>query len=160
MSFGNSLNIPRLPDEKQLIGEENWRPFKREITFAVQSRGLNRYLDGTIPRPSSYPGPIYPPTLTPTPLFSPTPCLEEWELRDRLVAGAIISNITDPVGLGVDKTQRVSEIWQALIKRFEKRDEQCIHLADTSLRQEKYDPESTMEDHEKRMRNLLKRFTT
>lgn len=43
------------------------------------------------------------------------------------------------------------------MKRFEKRDEQRIHLADTGLRQEKYDPASTMEDHEKRMRNLLKK---
>lgn len=105
MSFGNSPNIPRLPDEKQLIGEDNWRPFKREITLAIQSRGLNGYLDGTIPRPSSYPGPIYPSTHATTPLFSATPCPEEWELRDRLVAGAIISNITDPVGLGVDETK-------------------------------------------------------
>ncbi|KAJ3860460.1 hypothetical protein EV359DRAFT_23303, partial [Lentinula novae-zelandiae] len=94
----------------------------------------------------------------PTPLFSPTPCLEEWESRDRLVAGAIVSNITDPVGLGVDETKRASEIWIALIKRFEKRNEQRIHLADTNLRQEKYNPlEDMMEDHEKRMRNLLKK---
>ncbi|KAJ3917357.1 hypothetical protein F5877DRAFT_68308 [Lentinula edodes] len=158
MSFGNSPNIPRLPDEKQLVGEENWRPFKREIMFAVQSRGLTGYLDGTIPRPSNYPGPIYPPTQLTTPLFSPTPFPEEWEARDRLVAGVIVFNITDPVGLGVDETKRANEIWQALIKRFEKRDEQRIHLADTNLRQEKYDPmESTMEDHEKRMRNLLKK---
>ncbi|GAW04347.1 retrotransposon Ty1-copia subclass [Lentinula edodes] len=158
MSFGNSPNIPRLPDEKQLVGEDNWRPFKRDITFAVQSKGLAGYLDGTIARPSKYPDPIYPPTQpTGTPLFSPTPCPEEWEIRDRLVAGAIVSNITDPVGLGIDETKRASEIWQELIKRFEKRDEQRIHLADTNLRQEKYDPDTTMEDHEKRMRNLLKK---
>lgn len=158
MSFGNSPNIPRLPDERQLVGEDNWRPYKREILFAVQSKGLTGYIDGTIPRPSTYPGQIYPPTQLQTPLFSLTPCLEEWEARDRLVAGAIVSNITDPVGLGVDETKRASDIWQALIKRFEKRDEQRIHLADTNLRQEKFDPaEGTMEDHEKRMRNLLKK---
>ncbi|KAJ3869613.1 hypothetical protein EV359DRAFT_12497, partial [Lentinula novae-zelandiae] len=92
-----------------------------------------------------------------TPLYSPTPCPEEWEARDRLVAGAIVSNITDPTGLGIDETKRASEIWQELIKRFEKRDEQRIHLADTNLRQEKYDPNTTMEEHEKRMRNLLKK---
>ncbi|KAJ3858290.1 hypothetical protein EV359DRAFT_69127 [Lentinula novae-zelandiae] len=142
-----SPNIPRLPDEKQLVGEDNWRPFKCEITFAVQSKGLAGYLDGTIARPSKYPDPIYPPTQpTGTPLFSPTPCPEEWEIRDQLIAGAIVSNIIDPVGLGIDET-----------KQFEKRDEQRIHLADTNLRQEKYDPEMTMEEHEKRMRNLLKK---
>lgn len=123
MSFGSSPNIPRLPDEKQLIGEESWRPYKREIAFAIQSRGLMGYMDRTIPRPNQYPGQIYP-SSQPTPLFSPTPCLEEWEARDRLVAGVIVSNITDPVGLGVDETKRASKIWQTLIKWFEKRDEQ------------------------------------
>ncbi|KAJ4478653.1 hypothetical protein C8J55DRAFT_561002 [Lentinula edodes] len=110
MSFGNSPNIPRLPDEKQLIGEDNWRPFKREVTFAVQSKGLMGYLDGTIAHPNKYPAPIYPPTQLTTPLFSPTPYPEEWEARDRLVAGAIVSNIIDPVRLGIDETKRASEI--------------------------------------------------
>ncbi|KAJ3863729.1 hypothetical protein EV359DRAFT_42560, partial [Lentinula novae-zelandiae] len=116
MSTGSLVNIPRLPDEKLLVGEENWRPFKREILFAVQSRGLTGYMDGTIPKPTprteDYPGPIYPTTATP--LYSPTPYPEEWELRDRLVAGAIVSNIVDPIGLGIDETKRACEIWQNL----------------------------------------------
>ncbi|KAJ3863325.1 hypothetical protein EV359DRAFT_82495 [Lentinula novae-zelandiae] len=160
MSAGNLVNIPRLPDEKQLAGEENWRPFKREILFAVQLRGLTGYMDGTIPKPTprtqDYPGPIYPTMATPP--YSPTPHPEEWELRDRLVGGAIVSNIVDPIGLGVDEMKRASEIWQNLIKRFEKRDEQQIHLAETGLRREVFDPSTdTMESHEKKMRNLLKR---
>ncbi|KAJ3860244.1 hypothetical protein EV359DRAFT_27663, partial [Lentinula novae-zelandiae] len=92
----------------------NWRPYKREILFAVQSKGVTGYIDGTIPKPNSYPGPIYPTTQQTTPLFSPTPFPEEWEACDRLVAGAIVSNITDPVGLGIDKTKRASEIWSML----------------------------------------------
>lgn len=159
MSFGSSLNIPRLPEEKQLAGEENWRPYKWEILFAVQSRGLTGYIEGTIPKPNSYLQPIYPAVqATTTPWSSPTPFPEEWDARDRLVAGTIISNITDPVRLGIDETKWASEIWTALVKRFKKQDEQRIHLADTSLCQEKFDPaESTMEDHEKRMRNLIKK---
>lgn len=154
------VNIPRLPDEKQLIGEENWRPFKCEILFAVQSRGLTGYMDGTIPKPTpraeDYPGPIYPTTATPP--YSPTPYPEEWELRDRLVAGAIVSNITDPIGLGVDETKRACNIWQNLIKRFEKRDKQRIHLVETSLQHEVFNPSTdTMESHEKKMQDLLKK---
>ncbi|KAJ3918191.1 hypothetical protein F5877DRAFT_43079, partial [Lentinula edodes] len=110
------VNIPRLPDEKQLIDEDNWRPFKREILFAVQSRGLTGYMDGTIPKPTptteNYPRSIY--QVVPTPAYSVTPYPEEWEVRDRLVAGVIVSNIIDPIGLGVDKTKRASEIWQSL----------------------------------------------
>ncbi|KAJ3912036.1 hypothetical protein F5877DRAFT_72718 [Lentinula edodes] len=44
-----------------------------------------------------------------------------------------------------------------MIKLFEKRDKQHIHLADTNLCQEKYDPENIIEDHEKKMRNLPKK---
>lgn len=158
MLFGNTPNIPRLPDEKQLVGKENWRLYKREILFAVQSRGLTGYIDGMIPRPNSYPGLIYPSAQTTTPLFSSTPCLEEWEACDRLIAGAIVSNITNPVGLGIDETKRASETWTALIKRFEKCNEQCIYLADMNIQQEKFNPvKLTMEDHEKQMRNLIKK---
>ncbi|KAJ3862299.1 hypothetical protein EV359DRAFT_65754 [Lentinula novae-zelandiae] len=110
----------KLPDEKQLVGEENWRPFKCEISFAVQARGLTGYMDGTTPKPTptteNYPRPIY--QAAPTPAYSVTPCLEEWVLHDRLVAGAIVSNIADPIGLGIDETKRASEIWQSLIKRY------------------------------------------
>lgn len=99
-----------------------------------------------IPKPTTrltntttkYPAPIYQAAVMQP--YSLTPGPEEWEMQDRLVAGATISNIADPVGLGVDELKRASEIWQSLIKRFEKRNEQRIHLADTSLRHEVFDP--------------------
>ncbi|KAJ3912886.1 hypothetical protein F5877DRAFT_84343 [Lentinula edodes] len=165
MSFGSIPNIPRLPDTKH---PEYTKTTRHEATGwggkleTVQTRNSVRSaVKGTdrLPRPNSYLGPIYPlMTQAATPLFSPMPCLKEWEVHNRLVAGAIVLNITDPVGLGVDETKRASEIWLALIKCFKKRDEQRIHLADMSLCQEKYNPlEDTMEDHKKRMRNLLKK---
>ncbi|KAJ3859090.1 hypothetical protein EV359DRAFT_68462 [Lentinula novae-zelandiae] len=93
------------------------------------ARGLTGYLDRTIPKPTprvtdtttEYPAPIYP-TAAMQP-YSLTLCPEEWETQDRLVAGAIVSNIVDPVGLGINELKRASEIWQNLIKRFEKCDE-------------------------------------
>ncbi|KAJ3860385.1 hypothetical protein EV359DRAFT_85377 [Lentinula novae-zelandiae] len=86
------------------------------------------------------------------------PYPEEWEARDRLVAGAIVSNIIDPIGLGVDETKQASKIWLSLIKHFEKCDEQRIHLADTGLQHGVFDPTTdTMESHEKKMQNLLKK---
>lgn len=99
MSFGNTPSIPRLPDEKQLISKESWRPYKKEVLFAVWSKKLTGYINRTIPKPNSYPGPLYPPTQTTTLVFSPTPYPEEWEVCNRQVAGAIVSNITDPVRL-------------------------------------------------------------
>ncbi|KAJ3912220.1 hypothetical protein F5877DRAFT_72584 [Lentinula edodes] len=90
--------------------------------------------------------------------IQPYPCPEEWEVRDRLVAGAIVSNTVNPVGLGIDETKCASEIWSRLIKWFKKQDEQRIYLAETALRHEVFDPTAdNMELHEKKMRNLLKK---
>ena len=51
MATGSIVTVLRLPDEKQLIGEANWRLFKCEILFVGQSRGLTSYMDNTIPKP-------------------------------------------------------------------------------------------------------------
>ncbi|GAW03636.1 Retrovirus-related Pol polyprotein from transposon TNT 1-94 Includes: ame: Full=Protease [Lentinula edodes] len=120
MSTGSMVNIPRLPDEKQLIDEDNWRPFK--------------------PNPNHRK-------------------LPEVNISGGTNPGVQCYTVPRGVGsLGVDKTKRASEIWQSLIKRFEKHDEQRIHLAETSLRHKVFDPlTDTMEAHEKKMRNLLRK---
>ena len=50
-----------------------------------------------------------------------------------------------------------SKTWQYLIKKYEACNEQCVHLADTTLLEHRFNPETTtMEEHEKKMKNLLK----
>ncbi|KAF5377741.1 hypothetical protein D9757_009387 [Collybiopsis confluens] len=156
MSTSQSIvTAPRFPEAKQLIGEENWKEYKREVLLAVRSRSLMGYLEGTILQPTP---PYSFTTTTPTVIYSTTPLPEEWVARNAITSSIIITNIVDPVGLGVDESKDSPAIWNALVQKFERRNEQKIHLADSALRKCSYKSESTMEEHEKRMRNLLKKF--
>lgn len=74
-----------------------------------------------------------------------------------MVASIIYLNCNDPVGIGIERDDVASKSWKYLIKKYESRNKQRIHIADTTLREHKFNPETTtMEDHEKKMKNLLK----
>ena len=113
------ITAPRFPESKQLSGEDSWREYKREVLLAVGSRGLTGYLDGTIvkPLPGVQGGTVYPPTATTTPIYSTTPFLEEWLARDAITTSIIVTNTTDPVGIGIDETKRSADIWKALVTK-------------------------------------------
>ncbi|KIK52276.1 hypothetical protein GYMLUDRAFT_251322 [Collybiopsis luxurians FD-317 M1] len=147
------VTAPRFPKAKQLVGEDNWREYKREVLLTVQSRSLMGYLSGTIPQPSSTHL-----TTSPTYIYSTTPLPEEWSARDAITKSVIVTNIADPVGLGVDETKNSASIWKGLVDKFKKWNKQKIKLADDALRKCIYDPKTPMEEHEKKMCNLLKRL--
>ncbi|KAJ3831167.1 hypothetical protein F5878DRAFT_677266, partial [Lentinula raphanica] len=50
-SSANLPNAPRFPSEMMLEGEDNWWQYKREVTLAIESKGLAGYLDGSTPKP-------------------------------------------------------------------------------------------------------------
>ncbi|KIK52650.1 hypothetical protein GYMLUDRAFT_179909, partial [Collybiopsis luxurians FD-317 M1] len=120
----NSVTAPRFPEAKQLIGEDNWREYKREVVLAVQSRSLMGYLDGTIPKPlpttsaspGSYGRSVYP-AIAATPYYSAIPHFEEWITRDAITTSIIVTNIVDPVGVGVDENKPASLIWRELVAK-------------------------------------------
>ncbi|KAE9389840.1 hypothetical protein BT96DRAFT_946566 [Gymnopus androsaceus JB14] len=155
-SSGNSpLNVPSFPEASQLSGQDTWRAFKDRVDLNVQVRGLKGYLEGSISKPTSATY-IYT-AQTSSPNDSQFPSPGEWFQRDRMVASIINLNCTDPIGIGLERDDAAHKMWQYLIKKYEARDEQRIHMADTRLREHKFDPEATtMEAHEKKMKNLLK----
>ncbi|KAE9388806.1 hypothetical protein BT96DRAFT_947320 [Gymnopus androsaceus JB14] len=157
-SIGNSLlNVPTFPETSQLSGQDTWWAFKDCVELNVQVRGLTGYLDGSIPKPmlATY---IYV-TQSASPIDSVTPSPGEWNQHKQMVASIIFLNCTDPVGIGIKHSDTAHKTWQYLIKKYEARDEQCIHIADTLLREHKFNPDSTtMEEHEKKMKNLLKQL--
>ncbi|KAJ3911075.1 hypothetical protein F5877DRAFT_86518 [Lentinula edodes] len=167
-SSSNMPNVQRFPTGIALEGEDNWWPYKREVSLAVESKGLQGYLHGTIAKPSdgkpavtvtSPEGTTTTTTVT-TPPYSQTPSPEEWYARDRYVASTIVSNIIDPTGLGVDYTEMASAIWQELVNQFEQKSEELLLFHDSNLRAHRYAyPEETMEEHKRTMRNLLRRAT-
>ncbi|KAF8830805.1 hypothetical protein HHX47_DHR2000963 [Lentinula edodes] len=158
------VNVPIFPEESKLTGKDSWSRFKAAVELTAQLRGYTGYLDGTIVKPASSlystaAGSVYP-AVTATPAYSTTPYPEEWYMRDRFVAATINLNTIDATGLGIDLTKSSANIWKDLTEKFERKDEQLIYLADHALRTEKFDPDScTMEDHEKKMKNLKKKLT-
>lgn len=156
MSSGNStLNVPSFPEASQLSGQDTWRGFKDRVELTVQVRGLQGYLDGSIPRPTTATYIYMAQTSSQPDSISPSP--SEWNQRERMVASIIYLNCVDPIGIGIERTDTASKTWKYLVKKYESRDEQRIHIADTILCEHKFNPEtSTMEDHGKKMKNLLK----
>ncbi|KAE9384414.1 hypothetical protein BT96DRAFT_950581 [Gymnopus androsaceus JB14] len=156
MTTGNHLlNIPTFPEASQLSGQDTWRAFKDRVELNVQVKGLMGYLDGSIPKPTSATY-LYA-AQTASSIDSQFPSPGEWVQRDRIVASIIYLNCTDPIGIGIERDTVANKTWKYLVKKYESRDEQRIHIADTILREHKFNPEtSTMEDHEKKMKNLLK----
>ncbi|KIK62673.1 hypothetical protein GYMLUDRAFT_242322 [Collybiopsis luxurians FD-317 M1] len=144
---------PRFPEAKQLVGEDNWREYKREVLLAVQSHGLKAYLEGTIVKLTAM---LLINTQTPTNIFSKLPLPEEWVSHNAIITSIIVTNIVDPVSLGLDEDETSAVIWTALVSRFEKCNEQKIHLADSALHKCIYNTDTTMEEHERKMQNLLK----
>ena len=156
MSSGNALlNVPSFPEASQLSGQDTWRAFKDRVKLNIQVRGLKGYLDGSIPKPMSATY-IYTAQTASLP-DSQFPSPGEWIQCECMVASIIYLNCTDPIGVGIERDDTASKTWQYLVKKYKARDEQHIHIADNILREHKFNPETTtMEDHEKKMKNLLK----
>jgi transposase InsO family protein len=174
MSYSNVLpNTPKFSESETLVGADSWRSFKTRVELVVKARGLIGYLNGSTTRPLSNPTPTAitvtdangntttstPTHLPPTPAFSSSPSVEEWDMRDRGVVDIIVSNTQDPDGVGIDASKTAKEIWAALTTHFEDKSEQLIYHADRKLRTHQFDPSvEEMEDHEANLRKLRKRF--
>ena len=103
------------------------------------------------------PKPEPPPTpLAPTQYFSTNPLLKEWVTRARYAASVIISNIVDPIGLGVKENKSVDHIWQQLCKNFDQSSEQLTAIHKKKLWNRKMAEGSDFEEHVKVMRTLIK----
>ncbi|KAE9385397.1 hypothetical protein BT96DRAFT_1091322 [Gymnopus androsaceus JB14] len=169
----SNVSIPRFPEDNQLDGDRNWCTYKRECILALKARSLLQYIEGTIVRPlfqttqtaattttsstTATTTTSSSTTPTQTPIWSSTPLYKEWIARDATATSIIVTNVRDPVGVGIEDNKSAAEIWKFLTNKYEKRVEQRIHLADMALRSHTYEPESTtMEDHEKKMKNLLR----
>ncbi|KAE9406325.1 hypothetical protein BT96DRAFT_934321 [Gymnopus androsaceus JB14] len=155
MTGNHLLNIPTFPKASQLSGQDTWQAFKDCVELNVQVKGLMGYLDGSIPKPMSATY-LYAAQTTSS-IDSQFPSPGEWVQQDCIVASIIYLNCTDPIGIGIKRDTVANKTWKYLVKKYESKDKQHIHIADTTLHEHKFNPEtSMMEDHEKKMKNLLK----
>ncbi|KAE9388241.1 hypothetical protein BT96DRAFT_947768 [Gymnopus androsaceus JB14] len=136
MLSGNSLlSVPTFPKGSQLLGQDTWKLFKDQVKLTVQVRGLMGYLDGSIPKPTAATY-LYTALSASSP-DSQSPSPGEWTQRECMVASIIYLNCSDPIGIGIKREDIASKTWKYLVKKFN---------PDTT----------TMEEHKKKMKNLLK----
>ncbi|KAE9383140.1 hypothetical protein BT96DRAFT_951601, partial [Gymnopus androsaceus JB14] len=135
--------------------EDTWRLFKDRVELTIQVRGLMGYLNGSILKPTAATY-LYM-ALSASPPDSQSPSPGEWAQREHMAASIIYLNCSDPIGIGIERDDIASKMWKYLVKKYESQDKQRIHIADTNLREHRFNPDNTsMEEREKKMKNLLK----
>ncbi|KAF5387206.1 hypothetical protein D9757_006882 [Collybiopsis confluens] len=152
----NSLpNLITFPEDKQLVGLNNWAVFRDHVKSVARSAGLNGYLDGTISAPIPVAtAPNVAPVVTPVNSRTPTP--EEWELRDACLAGIVFQNIKDPRSIGVTQDMTSNVMWIALTDEYENSSAAAQTLATERIQQCKYTTGTAFEDYFKSLEALRK----
>ena len=130
-THSTNVSILRFPKDNQLDGDKNWRTYKHECVLVLKVRSLLPYVKGKIAEPSPNANILV--GQTQMLIWSQTPLYEEWVTRDVTAASILVTNIRDPVSIGIEEEKSSVEIWKLLMEKFEKRVKQQIHLADTSL---------------------------
>ncbi|KAJ7108288.1 hypothetical protein C8R44DRAFT_744229 [Mycena epipterygia] len=97
-------------------------------------KGLRGYLDGSITKPpliTLSPGDTPPAS---TPVYCTAPLREEWTYRDGVMKSIIVTNIVDPIGLGINRDGTVKECWDSVVKACAAKNEAALSLAQRPLR--------------------------
>jgi len=119
-------------------------------------RGVRRYLDGSIPMPST---PTIQPkdrsTIPETPWNSTTPSLDEWKTRDAWTKILLTINIKDVDGLGIDTTGTAASIWKMAKDNCEITSEITKINAQEELQTIKYTDDDDFPTHLSIMRSKL-----
>ncbi|KAJ7149991.1 hypothetical protein C8R46DRAFT_964040, partial [Mycena filopes] len=107
------INIPALlAAEKLQSNKTNYATFKVLIEEHAASKGVTGYLDGTITKPPLITGTSDIPA--PTPIFSRNPSRDEWAYRDGATKSMVVTNIVDPIGLGLKRDGTAKECWDSV----------------------------------------------
>jgi len=150
MSGTPSLTI--LSEEQKFNGE-NLLAWKTNMTQLLGSKGLSGYINGKIPKPTA---PLATASGTtapdPTPIYSSTPSLDEWNFRDQLVRGHITLNCVDVAGLGVVTTGTAKEAWDSIENEWGKSTDMRQSHAQELLNRTIYAEDGNIQDHIKLLR--------
>ena len=121
MSSNSSINL----SESEKFAGKNFSLFQTRLEAALASRGLVGYLNGTITKPpDTYTAqstiqsqvPTVGTTLTqltdiPLTLWNYTyPFVKEWMQHDAFTHSMILSNIVDPIGLGMEMNRLAAQM--------------------------------------------------
>lgn len=108
------------------------------------SKGLAGYLAGTTTKPvvvaiaaGATPAMTQLPA-DPTPVFSAAPSLEEFMYRDGVMRSMIVTNIVDPIGLGVKRDGTAKECWDSVVSACAAMSEAALSLAQSEFQSIKF----------------------
>ncbi|KAJ6482738.1 hypothetical protein C8R45DRAFT_830813, partial [Mycena sanguinolenta] len=104
-----------LATEKLQASKANFPTFQILIEQHAASKGLKGYLDGTITLPALTTVPSGTAAPDSTPVFSTAPSREEYMYRDGIMKSMIVTNVVDPIGLGLRLDGTSKECWDSLI---------------------------------------------
>ena len=148
-----SSGIPSLTilSEEQKFNGENLLQWTTNMVQLLGSKGLQGYIDGSVPKPM--PGePTTETTVTPTPIYSSTPSLDEWKFRDQLARGHITLNCTDIASLGIVATGTAKEAWESIKSEWGKSTDMRRSHAQEALNRTIYVEGTDIQDHIKLLR--------
>ncbi|KAJ3799344.1 hypothetical protein GGU11DRAFT_755210 [Lentinula aff. detonsa] len=111
----NANSLPGLisfPEDRQLVGLNNWAIFCDHMKSVARATGLTGYLDGTIVQPSPPTSTESTKAATASSVNSRNPSADEWELRDGRLAGIIYQNVRDPRSIGITEEMSAHKMWE------------------------------------------------
>ncbi|KAF8173144.1 hypothetical protein K438DRAFT_1610961, partial [Mycena galopus ATCC 62051] len=110
------INLPvLLATEKLQTNKLNFPTYKVLMEEHSASKGLGGYLNGTITKPAVVTVPTGTAPPDPTPVYSTNPSREEWLYRDGVMRSMLVTNIVDPIGLGVKRDGTAKECWDSIV---------------------------------------------
>ncbi|KAJ7923906.1 hypothetical protein B0H13DRAFT_1526177, partial [Mycena leptocephala] len=93
----------------------NFPTYKVLMEEHSASKGVGGYLDGAITKPAVVTAPTGTPLPDPTPVCSTNPSREEFLYRDGVMRSMLVTNIFDPIGLGVKCNGTAKECWNSIV---------------------------------------------
>src|SRR5258708_38986102 len=145
MSGTPSLTI--LSKEQKFNGD-NLLSWTTNMIQLLGSKGLSGYIDGKVTLPTTPPDK----TPDPTPIYSTTPSIDEWNFRDQLARGHITLNCTDVAGLGVKTTETARDAWDSIQSEWGKSTDMRRSHAQEALDRTVYAEDSDIQEHIKLLR--------
>ena len=118
------------------------------MTQLLGSKGLLGYVDGKIAKPTV----LTTTTPDPTPIYSTSPNLDEWNFHDQLARGHITLNCTDIDSLGVKADGTAKEAWDSIKNEWGKSTDMRLSYAQEQLNRTIYDDGTDIQDHIKLLR--------
>ncbi|KAJ8090689.1 hypothetical protein PM082_018251 [Marasmius tenuissimus] len=140
---GSLGNVPEFPSEYRLKNASNYPRWRDLVVSKCRGKGLEGYLNGTIPLPTT-PSQLL---ATSTPVNSSTPTLEEWQYREGHVSSIIYQNVENPSAHGLKPTMGAVVMSSKLKAKFERTSKMMQMAARKKLEAEKLEDGGNLEDH-------------